>query len=89
MWSYLRRVPMWQQSGTLLFGSCHGIVRFLVDESQIRIWRHFLEVLPEMTLIFFFKKNKSSLRKMRFNIDGRKVGHFLITIQKPFKLIIN
>ena len=30
-----RRVPMWQQSGTLLFGSCHGIARFLVDESQI------------------------------------------------------
>ena len=31
----VRRVPMWQQSGTLLFGSCHGIARFLVDESQI------------------------------------------------------
>ena len=30
-----RRVPMWQQSGTLLFGSCHGIARFLVDELQI------------------------------------------------------
>ena len=23
------------------------------------------------------------------SIDGRKVGHFLITIQKSFKLIIN
>ena len=23
------------------------------------------------------------------NVDGRKVGHFLITIQKSFKLIIN
>ena len=32
----VRRVPMWQQSGTLLFGSCHGIARFLVDESQIQ-----------------------------------------------------
>ena len=30
-----RRVPMWQQSGTLLFGSCHGMARFLVDGSQI------------------------------------------------------
>ena len=30
-----RRVPMWPQSGTLLFGSCHGIARFLVDDSEI------------------------------------------------------
>ena len=27
--------PMWQQSGTLLFCSCHGIAGFLVDELQI------------------------------------------------------
>ena len=27
--------PMWQQSGTLLFCSCHGIAVFLVDELQI------------------------------------------------------
>ena len=27
--------PMWQQSGTLPFGSCHGIARILVDELQI------------------------------------------------------
>ena len=26
---------MWQQSGTLLFCSCHGIAGFLVDELQI------------------------------------------------------
>ena len=25
----------------------------------------------------------------RSNLDGRKIGHFLITIQKSFKLIIN
>ena len=65
----VRLAPMWQQSGTLLFCSCHGIAGFLVDELQIRIWRHFLEVLPEMTLSFFFKKNESSLLKMRFNIE--------------------
>ena len=47
---------MWQQSGTLIFCSCHGIAGFLVDELQIWIWRHFLEVLSDMTLIFIFKK---------------------------------
>ena len=51
-----RLVPMWQQSGTLIFCSCHGIAGFLVDELQIWIWRHFLEVLSDMTLIFIFKK---------------------------------
>ena len=30
-----RLAPMWQQSGTLLFCSCHGIAGFLVDELQI------------------------------------------------------
>ena len=30
-----RLAPMWQQSGTLLFCSCHGIAEFLVDELQI------------------------------------------------------
>ena len=29
-----RLAPMWQQSGTLLFCSCHGIAGFLVDELQ-------------------------------------------------------
>ena len=53
---YGRLAPMWQQSGTLLFCSCHGIAGFLVEELQIWIWRHFLEVLPDMTLIFIFKK---------------------------------
>ena len=52
----VRLAPMCQQSGTLLFCSCHGIAGFLVDELQICIWRHFLEVLPDMTLIFIFKK---------------------------------
>ena len=33
--SGLRLAPMWQQSGTLLFCSCHGIAVFLVDELQI------------------------------------------------------
>ena len=48
---------MWQQSGTLLFDSCHGIAGFLVDELQIWIWRHFLEVLPKgQDANFFFKK---------------------------------
>ena len=51
-----RLAPMWQQSGTLIFCSCHGIAGFLVDELQIWIWRHFLEVLSDMTLIFIFKK---------------------------------
>ena len=51
-----RLAPMWQQSGILLFCSCHGIVGFLVDELQIWIWRHFLEELHDMTLIFIFKK---------------------------------
>ena len=32
---YARLAPMWQQSGTLLFCSCHGIAGFLVDELQI------------------------------------------------------
>ena len=32
---YIRLAPMWQQSGTLLFCSCHGIAGFLVDELQI------------------------------------------------------
>ena len=41
-WDYSRLAPMWQQSGTLLFCSCHGIAGFLVDELQIWIWRHFL-----------------------------------------------
>ena len=31
----LRLAPMWQQSGTLLFCSCHAIAGFLVDELQI------------------------------------------------------
>ena len=31
----LKLAPMWQQSGTLLFCSCHGIAGFLVDELQI------------------------------------------------------
>ena len=48
-----RLAPMWQQSGTLLFCSCHGVAGFLVAELQIRIWRYFLEVHPEMTLLFF------------------------------------
>ena len=30
-----RLAPMWQQSGTLLFCSCHGIAGFLEDELQI------------------------------------------------------
>ena len=30
-----RLAPMWQQSGTSLFCSCHGIAGFLVDELQI------------------------------------------------------
>ena len=30
-----RRAPMWQQSGTLQFCSCHGIAGFLVDELEI------------------------------------------------------
>ena len=34
-WSTVRLAPMWQQSGTLLFCSCHGIAGFLVDELQI------------------------------------------------------
>ena len=64
-----RLAPMWQQSGTLLFCSCHGIAEFLVDELQIWIWRHILEVLPEMTLTFLKKKSESSLLKMSFNIE--------------------
>ena len=31
----LKLAPMWQQSGTLPFCSCHGIAGFLVDELQI------------------------------------------------------
>ena len=31
----IRLAQMWQQSGTLLFSSCHGIAEFLVDELQI------------------------------------------------------
>ena len=65
-----RLAPMWQQSGTLLFCSCHGIAEFLVDELQIWIWRHFLEVLPDMTLIFIFKKEYiTSLLNMCFNVE--------------------
>ena len=30
-----RLAPMWQQSGTLLFDSCHVIAGFLVDDLQI------------------------------------------------------
>ena len=30
-----RRAPMWQQSGTLQFCSCHGIAGFLVHELEI------------------------------------------------------
>ena len=42
----------------------------------------------------FFKmdanfKTSVQARKLSGSIDGRKVGHFLITIQKSFKLIIN
>ena len=33
--AYSRLAPMWQQSGTLPFCSCHGIAGFLVDELQI------------------------------------------------------
>ena len=35
IYSINRLAPMWQQSGTLLFCSCHGIAGFLVDELQI------------------------------------------------------
>ena len=31
----IRLAPMWQQSGTLLFCSCHGIAGLLVDEFKI------------------------------------------------------
>ena len=51
-----RQGYLFQQSGNLIFCSCHGIAGFLVDELQIWIWRHFLEVLSDMTLIFIFKK---------------------------------
>ena len=34
-YKFFRLAPMWQQSGTLLFCSCHGITGFLVDELQI------------------------------------------------------
>ena len=34
MWS-VRLAPMWQQSGTVLLDSCHGIAGFIVDELQI------------------------------------------------------
>ena len=73
---------MWQKSGTMLFCSCHGIAGFLVDELQIRIWRHFLEVLPEMTIIF--KKNESSLLKMTFNIEYS--GHTITNIKHGWRL---
>ena len=33
--TFPRLAPMWQQFGTLLFCSCHGIAGFLVDELQI------------------------------------------------------
>ena len=65
----------WRQCGNSLalcyFAdcSCHRIAGFLVDELQIWIWRHFLEVLPEMTINFFSKKSESSLLKMSFNIE--------------------
>ena len=32
---HIRRAPMWQQSGTLQFCSCHGIAGFLVHELEI------------------------------------------------------
>ena len=35
LWGSVRLAPMWQQSGTLLFCSCHGIAGSLVDELQI------------------------------------------------------
>ena len=62
---------MWQQSGSLLCCSCHGIAGFLVDELQICVWRDFLEVLPDMTLIFIFKKKYIifTLLNMSFNIE--------------------
>ena len=53
----LRPVPIWQQSGTLLFDSCDGAARFLEDELQTRIWNPFLEVLPKRIPIYFFQKN--------------------------------
>ena len=31
LWLVIRRAPMWQQSGTLQFCSCHGIAGFLVQ----------------------------------------------------------
>ena len=35
------------------------------------------------------KSNKDKIEKVQRRVDGQKVGHFLITIQKSFKLIIN
>ena len=66
-----RLAPMWQQSGTLLFGSCHEIAGFFVVELQISIWCHFLEVHLKKPLHFFQKRmNHLCLNlKMRSNIE--------------------
>ena len=52
-----------------------------------------LHTLMRVIRIFFIPRTYNESCKLtlffRVYLDGRKVGHFLITIQKSFKLIIN
>ena len=65
-------------------------------------YKAFITYLACGATIACSQKHKFSVSFLRYNayiklnreicnelLDGRKVGHFLITIQKSFKLIIN
>ena len=95
---------MWQQSGSLLFCRCHGIAGFLVDELQIWVWRHFLEVLPDMTLIFIFKKeyiifrgcasrspeaSETQLGRVKAICDLARLASGIIVIISVFNSLLN
>ena len=63
------------------------------DKSKVRLLG---ELTNEKTLFLsltetFLNNNivDPTIGNTRVSVDGRKVGHFLITIQKSFKLIIN
>ena len=62
------------------------IIWSYVDKFIVFYYADNLKVSTIVSIIFFVLKMVQILGE---NLDGRKVGHFMITIQKSFKLIIN
>ena len=81
LWHYI----IWKQSKRPVSGHIYSIMKKC--RSHYHYLLHLLLYLLQFT--FIEKKMKKEKIKIAAYLDGRKVGHFLITIQKSFKLIIN